>query len=229
MQEQVIARTSMLDRLADLIAAVERPHPVRVGIEGRSAAGKTTLADELAPLIEQRARPVIRASIDDFHRPADQRYVRGRLSPDGYYLDAFNYPAVRASLLLPLGPGGGRRYRTAIFDAFHDRPIEQPERVAPDNAIVVVDGIFLARPELRDLWEFRIFVEIDAEESIRRGCLRDQTWMGSAEAARERYLTRYVPAENRYLQEIQPRRHADVVVDNRDPARPALTLHPSIR
>src|SRR5438045_8514299 len=102
----------MLDRLADALVAVERPHPVRVAIDGRSAAGKTTLADELAEAIAQRRRPAIRASVDDFHRPAEERYIRGRLSPDGYYLDAFDYPAVRTALLLPLGHGGSRRSRT---------------------------------------------------------------------------------------------------------------------
>ena len=74
----------MLNTLADRIAATNLRGYARVAIDGIDAAGKTRLAGELAPLIEARGRPVIRASIDDFLRPADERYRRGRESPRGY-------------------------------------------------------------------------------------------------------------------------------------------------
>jgi uridine kinase len=76
------------------------------------------------------------------------------------------------------------------------------------------------RPELSDLWDFRIFVEIDAAESLRRGPPRDQAWMGSFERASERYRTIYLPGEQHYLDVVGPLAHADVVLDNRDPALP---------
>ena len=41
------ARSAVVAELARLIAAEIRPHPLRVALDGRSAAGKTTLADEL--------------------------------------------------------------------------------------------------------------------------------------------------------------------------------------
>lgn len=103
-------RSTVLDKLAELILAVERPHPVRVAIDGVSAAGKTTLADELTLRIETAGRPVIRASIDDFHNPRSVRYARGPLSPEGYYFDTNHHDAFRQNLLLPLGPGGTLRY-----------------------------------------------------------------------------------------------------------------------
>lgn len=73
-------RSELLNELASRIVAIERPHPARVGIDGVDAAGKTTLANELVPFIEDRGRPVIRASIDGFHNPAKvrQRYIPGQ-------------------------------------------------------------------------------------------------------------------------------------------------------
>lgn len=211
-----------LARLAKFILAVERPHPVRVAIDGVSAAGKTTLADELAAFIEPAGRPAIRASADDFHRPTAERYARGRLSPEGYYYDAFDYPALRRALLEPLGPGGNRRYRTAVFDAYHEVPLNEPESEAPPNAVLLLDGVFLLRPELNDLWDVRIFVDVPFEETMRRGVARDREWVGSQEAASERYLIRYVPGEQLYLQSVRPRQLADVVAENADPSRPRL-------
>jgi uridine kinase len=161
-------RARVLERIADRIVCLDLPHPVRVAVDGLTGAGKTTLADELAPIVERRGRPVIRASIDDFYRPRAQRYQLGRLSPEGYYRLAFDYPAVRTVLLQPLGPGGHRRYRAAYFHGWHDAPIESPERQASSDAVLLVDGVFLLRPELHDLWDFRIFVDAAVDVAISR-------------------------------------------------------------
>src|SRR5579863_2110969 len=97
-----MSRQGIIADLAGHLAALQRPHPVRVAIDGVDAAGKTKLADALAAALEGQQRAVIRASIDGFHRPRAERYQRGADSPLGYYADSFNYPALRESLLLPL-------------------------------------------------------------------------------------------------------------------------------
>jgi uridine kinase len=61
----VTQRAEALGELAEHVLAVDRPHPVRVAIDGCSAAGKTTLADELAQVLRDRTeREVIRVGID---------------------------------------------------------------------------------------------------------------------------------------------------------------------
>jgi uridine kinase len=149
------SRLALLEHLADLIAARQQPHPIRVAIDGVDAAGKTTLADELAALLAARGRPVIRACIDGFGRSRADRYRRGELSAEGYWLDAFDYPALRADLLEPLGPGGTCRYRTATFDVRTNQPRAEPFLLAPPDAVLVLDGVFLLRPELNDAWDLR--------------------------------------------------------------------------
>jgi hypothetical protein len=49
----------------------------------------------------------------------------------------------------------------------------------------------VANPELRDLWDFRIFVEIDFDLVLARGAARDAAWTGSAETAAEHYRNYY--------------------------------------
>lgn len=217
-------RAAVLESLADLIIAVERPHPVRVGIDGCSAAGKTTLADELAPVVARHGRSTLRVSLDDFKTPHTARTRYPRDSAESYYFEMYDYPAIRADLLAPLGPGGDRRFRAAIFDQQAQRSIDDPPTVAADDAVVVVDGGFLYRPELDDLWDFRIYLHIDFDLVLTRGSQRDQAWMVSLEAAQARYRTRYIPGERRYLDTVDPRRRADVVVDNHDPTQPHLQL-----
>jgi uridine kinase len=217
------SRLALLEHLADLIAARQQPHPIRVAIDGVDAAGKTTLADELAALLAARGRPVIRACIDGFGRSRADRYRRGELSAEGYWLDAFDYPALRANLLDPLGPHGTRRHRTATFDVRTNQPRAGPFLLAPPDAVLVLDGVFLLRPELNDAWDLRVFLEVGFEETLRRAVQRDRALFGSAQATRERYQQRYIPGQRRYLAIVQPQRVADVVIDNHDPATPRLT------
>jgi len=212
----------VLAELAEAIVRIRRPHPTRVAVDGVDAAGKTTLADELASLIEQRGRPAIRASCDAFHRPAAERYVLGRDSPLGFYRDSFDYAALRRLLLDPLGPGGNRRYRAAHFDAHRDEPVDALEEIAPADAVVVVDGVFLGRPELAACWDYRIFVAIDEAESLRRGAKRDAWFLGGEDEARRRYERRYLPGQRLYLEEARPLETAQAVVDNNDPASPTV-------
>lgn len=215
-------RQELLERLAASVARVERPHPVRVAIDGPDAAGKTTLADELAPLVEGRGRPVIRVSVDCFHRPREARYRRGELSPEGMYFDTFDYDAVRNVLLEPLGPTGDGRYCPAVFDLKSDEPIRLEWRQAAPEAVVLCDGVFLHRPELAGLWDLTIFLETDLDVSVGRAIERDSAWLPSREAARERYRLRYTPAQRFYFREVDPAARADIVIENTDPSAPVL-------
>jgi len=208
--------------LAGRIKDISLAHPVRVAIDGVGAAGKTTLADALVAPIEELGRPVIRASVDGFHRPREERYRRGPDSPEGYYHDSFDYDSVRGELLEQLGPGGSLRYRTATFDHRTDQFIYEPLQTAPANAVLLFDGIFLMRPELNDLWDFRIFLDIGFDVSVERAVKRNAEGIDSEEALRQRYETRYVPGQRLYLESARPREVADVVVDMSSLENPVL-------
>ncbi|MGH3058115.1 MAG: uridine kinase, partial [Gaiellaceae bacterium] len=81
---------------------------------------------------------------------------------------------------------------------------------------------FLLRPDLNDLWDFRDFVEVDADESRRRALVRDEDLFGSPDEALRRYRNRYVPGQRLYLDEVDPTAIADVVFVNTDVASPCL-------
>jgi uridine kinase len=87
----------------------------------------------------------------------------------------------------------------------------------------IVDGLFLHHLHLRDLWSLTVFLRCDQAVAMERGIERDASWM---ENARERYATRYVPEEGRYLAEVDPASLADVVVDTTDLDAPRLELRP---
>ena len=54
-------------------------------------------------------------------------------------------PALHASLLEPLGPGGSRRCRTATFDVRTEQARAGSLLLAPPATVPVFDGVFLLR------------------------------------------------------------------------------------
>ncbi len=62
-------RRTIINALAVIVTSLKLAHPTRVAVEGRSAAGKTTFADELAAVVRTHGCDVLRASIDAFHPP----------------------------------------------------------------------------------------------------------------------------------------------------------------
>jgi len=217
-----VERHVLIHDLASRIASLRRSHPIRVAIDGVDAAGKTTLADELAPYLKGCGRPVVRASIDGFPNPAVVRRRRGPASPEGYFHDSFNYHALLDALLRPLGPGGSLEFRRAVFDFRTDQPVVAPlERAEPDT-ILLFDGVFLLRPELRDYFDFSVFVRADFNVTVARAELRDVELFGSPEAVRLRYRERYVPGQQLYLASADPERRASVVINNNDPLQPLV-------
>ena len=140
---EIETRNGLLVQIADRIVAIQKPHPTRVGIDGSVNSGKTTLADLLVPLIAGLGRPVIRASIDYFNKPRTEKFSKGRESSDGFYEDQIDFAILYEKLLDPLGPNGNRRYRAAHRDWETDSIIDAPEVIAPDDAVVLFDGVFV--------------------------------------------------------------------------------------
>jgi uridine kinase len=94
--------------------------------------------------------------------------------------------------------------------------------VAGRTAVLVLDGIFLLHPRLRESWDFSVLVTAAPEATIPRARARDAVHFGSPDAVEERYRRRYLPAYELYAAEARPEEHASVVVENDDPVHPAL-------
>jgi len=219
-------RGELLDRLAGAIESVITAHPLRVAVDGPPAAGKTTLADELALLLRTRGREVIRASTEGFHLPRAQRYRRGEFSPEANYHDSFDYDTLRRVLLDPLGPDGDRRYQHAVYDLDTDTALSPPVTTAPADAVLLLDGVFLLRPELIDRWDLSIFVSAAFEQILDRARIRDLARLGSTAEVERRFGARYIPAQKLYFATARPTDHAGIIVHNDEPRRPAWEVRP---
>lgn len=189
-----------------------------VAIDGPDAAGKTTVADSL---VGRLSRPVLRASVDGFHRPRAERLARGALSAEGCYRDSFDHAALVSELLDPFAAGAGS-VATGVLDHARDLPARSEATQVPCDAVLVVDGVFLLRPELRDRWDLAVHLHVPPETTLERALRRDADLMGGEEQVLVRYSERYLPAQELYRAEADPFAHAVLVVDATDPQHPVV-------
>ena len=193
---------------------------VIVAIDGIDGAGKTVFADGLAEVFAETGAAVYRASIDGFHRPRVERYARGRNSPEGFYRDSYDYATFRRVLVDPFRDGaqtaGATGFQLSAFDVARDAAVESQWVTGPRDAVLVVDGIFLHRPELRDLWDWSLWLDVPEDVACARMALRDGSDPDPAAPSQARYRQ----GQELYLREADPRAAASVIVDNSDLAHP---------
>ena len=218
-------REGLIARLADelLLRSASLGHPLRAGIDGRSAAGKSHLAEELVAELRRRGSEAVRVSLDEFHRPGHKfRSERGEWTPQNRLAEGLDYAAFRTWVLEPLGPGGSRRIRPRMFDSYQDRPWPEEWLELGPAAILVSDAGHGFVPELVGEWDYRIWLEVSADTMIERATGRDIAWAGTREQVRRRYEEFWVPTDAFYQRRNDPAGHAHCLIDNNDLASPQL-------
>lgn len=209
-------RAAFLRALAAEVPNAVGARNVIVGVDGVDGAGKTRLADALATQLSA-SRPVVRLSIDGFHQVRERRYLRGPRSPEGFWLDSYDYDSFRREVIAPFRAGAGT-YLPAAHDVDTDRVLRGPRFPVPQGTTLLVDGIFLHREELRDVWDATVFLDVPFEVSARRMAERDGS-PADPEAAEN---ARYVGGQRLYLARCRPAERATVLVDYAVLERPVI-------
>ncbi len=218
-------RTDILQAIANRLATIKLPHPLRVGIDGVSASGKTVFADELAIILRKMNREVIRTGIDGFHNPPETRHRRGAMSVEGYVEDSFDYSAVRKHVLNPLGPGGNLSYVPEVYDHAQGTT-KQPDPIfASPDAILLFEGVMLFREQIANAFDYKILVNTSFEIALKRAKARDLNHFGNMQTLMNKYTRRFIPGQKRYLTECRPATQANVIIRNDDPSRPGIKFN----
>lgn len=212
--------TALQRDLRDEVRHNYRAGRVLLAVDGVDGSGKTTFADALADVFAEDGSAVFRASIDGFHRPRAERYARGAGSAEGFYRDSYDYSTFRRVLVDPFRDGAqtgaATGFQLETFDVVRDAPIEAAWVTAPRDAVLIVDGIFLLRPELRGLWNWSLWLEVSPEVAYARMALRDGCDPDPDHPSNARYRQGLLL----YQREARPSAAASAIVDNNDVAAP---------
>ena len=210
------ARRELLESLVQEFTRLYGKGRRFLAVDGPEGAGKSTFADHLAAAFERAGVSAFRASMDDFQHPREHRERAGRHSAEGYYRDTFDESVFRRVLVEPFRLGGSTGFVLEAFDVDRDAPIEPKWITGPADAVLIVDGVFLLRPELRGIWHFSIWLDAEAEVRLQR-MVEHAGADPDPEAESNRRTT---DAQRRYVRDAGPNVAASAIVDNTDPDAP---------
>ena len=172
-----------------------KKEPLLIAIDGRCAAGKTTLADRIKKETDCNV-----IHMDHFFLQLKQR-TEERLEKPGGNVD---YERFLEEVMFPFRSGQPFSYR--IFDC-KSMDFASEVFVKP-NAITIVEGSYSCHPALWDFYDFRIFLDIEPEEQLSRICRRN------GEEALAVFRDRWIPLEERYFSAYRIQERCDFSFQN---------------
>jgi uridine kinase len=183
-----------------------------VAVDGASDAGTRQFADDLADTLRTMGHSAFRASVDDFRTPRGRREPHGQPDAAAVYNDGYDYSVLQRVLLEPFRATSGTGFVLAAFDARRDAPIQSKWTTAGPDALLLIDGPFLNRPQLADRWNYSIWVERARSEDDTLARQESELDGDEAEAV--------AGADAIYLAEVDPRTKAMAIIDNTDADSP---------
>ncbi len=162
-------------------------------IDGHCGSGKTTLARELAVLLQA---PVIH--MDDFFLPFALRTPE-RLSQPGGNVD---YERFAAEVLPVIGTGAMFTY--GRFDCSEGTVTPA---VCPAADIRIVEGTYSLHPRFMPYWQemgaLTVFASVPPQEQLRRIAQRNPQLL-------ERFRSEWIPMENQYFAAFETEKNARI-------------------
>lgn len=212
----------IVEHIINKIKQTKKSKPIIIAFDGVDTSGKTTLADAIdLSMRKQNVFEPIRVQIDRFHNPKEIRTQKGDLSPEGFFYDSFNLSAIYENIINPIKTGT-KTIITGIYDYRIEQHIEEYRIPINNNSVILFDGIFMHRDELYKNWDLSIFLDISFETVLKRAIKRDIDLFSSEENIKKRYLCRYIPGEEIYLNSCNPKKRAHIVIDNNNFEAPKI-------
>lgn len=180
-----------------------------VGIDGGTGAGKSTLADSLQCQLKKLGLTIITLHIDDFIHKKSIRYDNSKEEWFCFYNLQWRYDYLTNEMLVPAKANQNLNKNIEIYNKQIDE-YKKISLIAKTPYVVILEGIFLQRVELKKFLDYTIFIDVPREERLKRVLCRD-TYIGNEREIIDKYERRYFPAEDYYLKEYNPIKIADLV------------------
>ena len=176
-----------------------------IGICGASGSGKSTMAKSLAARLRE---PCIYIKQDSYYKdhPDMSFEERARINYDEP--EAFEHDALRSDLMRLRN---GQPITAKEYDYTQHRRCDPGVTIQPAD-VVLVEGIHVFYdPAVRDLMDFKIYIQVDPDVCLLRRVKRDIRDRGrSIESVYRQYLETVKPMYEKHIRNYVE--HADLIV-----------------
>jgi uridine kinase len=183
-----------------------RHRPLIIGVAGGTGSGKTTVAMRI--LEQVGAEHISYIPHDAYYRDLSSLSHEERARVNFDHPDSLETKLLIQHLELLRG---GEAVEIPVYDFTIHARTSETKHVEPAT-VVLVEGILLfAEPELRELFDVRLYIDTDADVRFIRRLKRDIEERGrSVESVCDQYLNTVRPM---HLEFVEPsKRYADVII-----------------
>lgn len=188
-----------------------------VGIAGGTGSGKTTLAKKIQDAFPHQS---VLISQDSYYKDLSHLLLCDREKTNFDHPDSLDFELLKTHILTLKK---GKAIDQPIYNFRTHTRETSTQRVAP-NQVIIVEGILLfAVPEVRNLFDIKLFVDTDDDVRLLRRIERDiHERSRSLTSVRDQYLATVKPMHDAFVE--PSKQHADLIVPQGGENVTALSL-----
>lgn len=176
-----------------------------IGIAGGSASGKTSIVKILKDELGSKCQVIY---LDAYYRSYDELSFEERTKLNFDHPDSFEADRLVKDLL---DLKANKAINMPIYDYVGYRRLEETIRVEPHPVILVEGLLVLYYPQLRELFDLKVFVQTDSDERLIRRIKRDTIKRNrTLESVLEQYQTTVKPMHEQFIE--PSKKHADIII-----------------
>lgn len=180
---------------------------IMIGIAGGSGSGKSTFTNRLKKEFGDQVTVIYH---DNYYRSNDGIPFEVRQKVNYDHPDAFETDLLIAHLK---ALRRGESVQCPVYNYAEHNRSQETVKLRPSRIIIIEGILVLENPELRSLFDIKIYVEADADERIIRRIIRDVKERGRhVEDISEQYLTTVKPMHYLYVEPTKAL--ADIVINS---------------
>ena len=188
---------NLFQQLVDSIHRISKKQStLLLGIDGCGGSGKSTLAEKL----KEKFANVTIVHMDDFYLPSNQ-IINTYPTQKPVGAD-FDWERLLNDVLKPISQEIEGRYQR--YDWEKDDLAEW--HVVPIGGIVIIEGVYSTRRELKNKYDFTVWVDCPREIRLARGIQRD------GDASRDIWENNWMISEDIYVKEHEPNKRSDFII-----------------
>jgi uridine kinase len=192
--------------------------PFLLGVAGGTGSGKTTVARSILESVGQERITLIQQ--DSYYRDVNWRNESELLHHNFDHPSALDNDLMVAHLA---ALKAGHAVEVPIYDFVRHRRTARTRRVEPQPVILIEGILIFVEKSLRDLLDFKIYVDTDADIRLIRRLGRDMSERGrTVQDVLRQYLESVRPM---HLEFVEPsKRWADIIIPEGGENRVALEM-----
>jgi uridine kinase len=188
--------------MKEIHSAIDQNERFILGIDGLSRAGKTTLVEKLASMLDTKDIQNLIIHIDDHIVVRKSRYNTGQDEWKEYYYLQWDIESLKEMLFEKLIHSN--ELELPYYDNDLDRHEYKKLNIA-NKKVFIVEGIFLLRKEWSSFFDFTVFIDCPRDVRFSRESLKTQQNI-------EKFSKRYWKAEDFYMEKVRPIEKAQLVL-----------------